>query len=85
MRATYSNVFQGVSVAPRAIFAHDVKGNSPLGGNFLQDRRAATLGVAFTYNNDLEFDIAATTFWGADYANKLGDRDNVAASVRYSF
>ena len=66
-------------------FAHDVNGNSPIGGNFMEDRKAATLGVSFLYLNNLEVAMSATTFWGAKYSNKLADRNNASVSVKYSF
>ncbi|WP_111656409.1 DUF1302 domain-containing protein [Isoalcanivorax indicus] len=85
MRATYSDIFAGVSAAPFVNFAHDVEGNSVLGGNFMENRKAGTLGVNFAYQNNLEFGIAGTAFWGAGYSNKLRDRNNASLSVRYSF
>ena len=85
MRATYSDVFAGVSAAPFVNFAHDVEGNSVLGGNFMENRKAGTLGVNFAYQNNLEFGLSGTAFWGAGYSNKLRDRNNASVSVRYSF
>ncbi|KGD66626.1 hypothetical protein Y5S_00293 [Alcanivorax nanhaiticus] len=85
LRADYSNVFAGVSMSPSIRIAHDVEGNSPIGGNFMEDRKAATLGVNFVYLNNLEVAMSGTTFWGADYSNKLADRNNASVSVKYSF
>lgn len=85
LKADYSNVFAGVSMSPSVRFAHDVNGNSPIGGNFMEDRKAATLGVSFLYLNNLEVAMSATTFWGAKYSNKLADRNNASVSVKYSF
>ena len=85
LKADYSNVFAGISMSPSVRFAHDVNGNSPIGGNFLEDRKAATLGVNFVYLNNLEVGMSATSFWGANYSNKLSDRNNASVSVKYSF
>lgn len=85
LKADYSNVMAGISMSPSIRFAHDVEGNSPIGGNFMEDRKAATLGVSFLYLNNLEVAMSGTTFWGAKYSNKLADRNNASVSVKYSF
>lgn len=85
VKADYSNVFAGISMSPSVRFAHDVNGNSPIGGNFMEDRKAATLGLNFLYLNNLEVGMSATSFWGAKYSNKLADRNNASVSVKYSF
>lgn len=85
LKADYSNVLAGISMSPSVRFAHDVNGNSPIGGNFMEDRKAATLGVSFLYLNNLEVAMSGTTFWGAKYSNKLADRNNASVSVKYSF
>lgn len=85
LRADYNNVFAGVSMHPTLTFAHDVEGNSVMGGNFMEDRKAATLGVNFVYRNNLEVGVQGTSFWGAGYSNKLRDRDNASVSVKYAF
>jgi hypothetical protein len=85
LQADYSNVFAGVAVKPSVRMLHDVQGNSPIGGNFLEDRKAATLGVDFVYLNDLEIGIQATSFWGNSYSNKLSDRNNASLALKYAF
>ncbi|HET8707487.1 MAG TPA: DUF1302 domain-containing protein, partial [Pseudomonadales bacterium] len=85
LNATYNDVFAGVNATPMLRFAHDVKGNSYLSGNFIQDRKSATFSTEFDYLNSFQTEIAYTTFWGADGNNQLSDRDNVAVSVRYTF
>ena len=85
LRANYNNIFAGISMAPSIRVAHDVSGNSPIGGNFMEDRKAATLGLDFVYLNNLEVGMSATSFWGAKYSNKLADRNNASVSVKYSF
>ena len=85
LRADYNNIFAGISMSPSVRIAHDVNGNSPIGGNFMEDRKAATLGLDFVYLNNLEVGMSATSFWGAKYSNKLADRNNATVSVKYSF
>lgn len=85
LKADYNNVFAGVSMVPSVRIAHDVEGNSPIGGNFLEDRKAATLGVNFVYLNQWELGLSGTSFWGGGYANKLADRNNASVTLKYSF
>ena len=85
LQADYNDIFAGVIMKPSLRLAHDVSGNSPIGGNFMEGRQAATLGVKFIYLNNLELGVQATSFWGANYSNKLADRDNASLSLSYSF
>lgn len=86
-RADYNNAFGGAfTLSPRVAFNHDVNGISPgPGGNFIEDRKSATLGVEANYLNKLAFDISYTNFFGAGALNLISDRDFVAFSVKYSF
>lgn len=85
LTSTYNDVFAGVALSPTLRFAHDFKGNSHRTGNFLENRKAATLGVSALYNQAFETAIAYNTFWGAENSNLLGDRDNVTLTLKYSF
>ncbi|MDF3029670.1 MAG: hypothetical protein K0R03_228 [Moraxellaceae bacterium] len=82
---TYNDVFAGVALSPVLRFAHDFKGNSHRTGNFLENRKAGTVGVNALYNQKLEVGVAYNAFWGAENSNLLHDRDNVTASIKYSF
>lgn len=85
--ADFNNV-AGMVMKPQLRFAHDVKGNGVVGGNFMEDRMSATVAVDFEYSGSLMFGVGANTFWGRDglnEGNQLSDRDNVFASVKYSF
>lgn len=85
-RAEYNNLIGAVNVTPRFSFAQDVKGISPgPGGNFIEGRKALTLGLGFQYRINWEFDVSYTNFFGADRYNLLNDRDFVAANIKYSF
>ncbi|MCC1497177.1 DUF1302 domain-containing protein [Alcanivorax sp. 1008] len=85
LQADYTNVFAGVAIKPSVRLQHDVDGNSPIGGNFMEDRKAATLGVDFVYLNNLEVGVQATSFWGNSYSNKLSDRNNASLALKYAF
>jgi Protein of unknown function (DUF1302) len=82
----YLNAIGPVNVLPRFAWRHDVGGISPgPGGNFLEDRKAISLGVGFTYQNDWSADMSFTSFFGAGRHNPLRDRDFVSFSMSYSF
>lgn len=83
--ATYNDAFAGVALTPSVRFAHDVDGNSHRTGNFLQNRKSATVAVSALYNQVLEFTVGYNAFWGAEASNLLHDRDNLSANVKYSF
>jgi hypothetical protein len=65
-RADYNNVFGSpITLSPRVAFNHDVNGITPgPGGNFLQGRKSATIGVEANYLNSLVFDLSYTSFFG---------------------
>lgn len=85
LTATYNDVFAGVALSPVLRFAHDVQGNSHRTGNFLEDRKSATVGVNALYNQVLEVGVAYNAFWGEEQSNLLHDRDNLTANIKYSF
>ncbi len=84
-RLEYNNVFSGVNLQPTLKFAHDVEGNSVRGGNFMENRKSATLALNGSYMFNLEFGISYTGFWGAGLRNYLSDRDHASLNVKYSF
>ncbi len=85
-RLEYNNAIGAVNVTPRFSFSQDVNGISPgPGGNFLEGRKALTVGAAFQYRINWEFDVSYTSFYGADRYNLLNDRDFLAANIKYSF
>ena len=79
----YNNVFAGVNLTPRAVYSHDVKGNSAT-GTFLEDRQALTLGLNAEYLNKYTASVSATKFWGGEY-NTAKDRDFASISLGMSF
>ncbi len=85
-RLDYNNAFGPVNLSPRFSFAHDVDGTSPgPGGNFIDGRKALTVGFGFQYQINLEWDLSYTQYLGAGRYNLINDRDFVAANIKYSF
>ncbi|MFZ0487083.1 MAG: DUF1302 domain-containing protein [Arenicellales bacterium] len=84
-RLTYNNAIGPVALIPNIAFRHDFSGNSPgPGGNFLEGRKAVTLGVAANLRNEWSADISYTSFFGAGNLNLLNDRDFVSFNIKYS-
>jgi hypothetical protein len=85
-RLTYNNALGPINLLPRIAWQHDVSGNSPgPGGPFLEGRKAVTLGLTGTYQNQWSADVAYTNFFGAGRYNLLHDRDFIAFNVKYAF
>jgi len=86
LRLDYNGLIGAWNFSPRFVWAHDVEGTTPgPGGNFVEGRYGATLGVLASYQAKLEFDLSYTVFGGASRYNELGDRDFVAMTAKYSF
>ncbi len=86
-RLDYNNaLFGAINLQPRFSWQHDLQGVSPgPGGNFIQGRKALTLGMTATYQNEWIADISYTGFFGAGRFNLLNDRDFMAFSIKYAF
>ena len=85
MQGTWNDVYAGVNLSPFAIYKEDFEGNSHQTGNFIEGRKAHTLGVRASYQNRLETELQYTSFYGAGKNNAVRDRDNVGLNVKYSF
>lgn len=85
-RLDYNNAVGAVTLSPRVAWSHDVNGNSPgPGGNFIEGRKAITLGLGADYQNRWGADLSYTNFFGAGRYNLINDRDVIAANIKYSF
>jgi hypothetical protein len=85
-RLEYSNAVGPVGLTPHFAWQHDVQGNSPgPGGNFLEGRKAVTLGLTAGYLTNLTMDISYTCFFGGSRYNLINDRDFIGANIKYSF
>jgi len=86
LRLDYLGLIGAWNFSPRFVWAHDVSGTTPgPGGNFVEDRHGATFGISGSYQARFEVDLSYTVFGGAGRYNELGDRDFLAATVKYSF
>ena len=85
LSGTWNDVYAGVNLSPFAVFKHDFEGNSHQTGNFIEGRKAYTLGLRASYLNSLEAEIQYTEFMGAGQSNSGRDRDNIGLNVKYSF
>jgi hypothetical protein len=79
----YSDVFAGINLKPNIAWSHDVDGNSPP-PNFIEDRKALSLGLSADYLNIYKADLSYTTFFGADYHDQ-DDRDFLSLSFSVAF
>lgn len=82
----YNSVYKGINLAPSIAWNHDVSGVSPgPGGNFLEGRKAYTLGLTATYQSSWEAQLKFTNFFGAERYNQIHDRDFISLVLKYSF
>lgn len=85
-RLEYPNLIGAWNILPHFSWAHDVTGTSPgPGGNFVQGRYAATVGISGNLQARTELTVDYTNFGGAGQYNLLNDRDFISASIKYSF
>ncbi|BAN47778.1 DUF1302 domain-containing protein [Metapseudomonas resinovorans] len=85
LSGTWNDVYAGVNVSPYVVYKDDFEGNSYQTGNFIEGRKAYTLGVKATYLQSLEAELQYTEFFGGGQNNSVRDRDNIGVSVKYSF
>jgi len=82
----FNDAIGAVTLSPRIAWAHDVDGTSPgPGGNFVEHRKAVTLGLGASYQSSWSADLSYTDFFGAGRYNLVNDRDFLAFNVKYSF
>ncbi|GMR06144.1 MAG: DUF1302 domain-containing protein [Gammaproteobacteria bacterium] len=85
-RWRYNNVFSSINLNPRVAWAHDVDGTTPgPGGNFIQGRKALSLGLNAVYLEKWSADIAYTRYMGASRYNLINDRDFISFNIKTSF
>ncbi|MEA3332962.1 MAG: DUF1302 domain-containing protein [Pseudomonadota bacterium] len=81
----YFNVIGPIGFTPRVAWSHDVSGISPLGGPFLERRKAITFGLTANYLSSWTADLSYTNYFGAGAYNTVNDRDFIGFNVKYSF
>ena len=85
LSGTWNDVIAGVNLSPFVVYKDDFEGNSYQTGNFIEGRKAYTLGMRAMYMNSLEAELQYTEFSGGGNNNAVRDRDNVGINVKYSF
>ncbi|MBM7062187.1 DUF1302 domain-containing protein [Pseudomonas sp. UL073] len=85
LSGSWNDVYGGIKLSPYVVFQDDFKGNSDRTGNFIEGRKAHTLGIDATYLNSFEVGLQYTEYYGAGQNNSTRDRDNVSLSAKYSF
>ncbi|OYQ34878.1 hypothetical protein CHU95_09850 [Niveispirillum lacus] len=86
IRFDYLNALPGINLYPSISWQHDVNGTTPTPlGNFVEGRKAVSLGLRALVRETITVDLAYSNFFGAGKFNLINDRDFVSASVKYSF
>ncbi len=81
----FFNVIGPIGFTPRIGWSHDVSGISPLGGPFLERRKAITFGLEANYLSSWTTDLSYTNYFGAGAYNGVNDRDFIGFNVKYNF
>ncbi len=84
-RLTYNNAVGPVALSPSLAFRHDVSGTTPgPGGNFIEGRKAITLGLEANLRNEWTAALSYTSFFGAGRHDLINDRDFISFNIKYS-
>lgn len=85
-KADYNNVFSGVNMFQRAVFAHDVNGITPDPlFMFVEDRKSLAYSIGFDYLNKWSGELSYNLFWGGKgTTNNIADRDFISFNIKYS-
>lgn len=82
----YPNAIGAVTLSPKIAFSHDIYGISPgPGGNFLEGRKAISVGLGGSYLERWQADLNYISYFGAGDINLLHDRDFVVMDIKYLF
>ncbi|MDX1496224.1 MAG: DUF1302 family protein, partial [Salinisphaeraceae bacterium] len=82
----YQDAIWGINLEPLVGIFHDIGGISPgPGGNFIEDRVVALLGLRFDYLSKWNGEIRYTDYSGAGVNNQQNDRDYIQVYVGYQF
>lgn len=85
-KADFNNVFAGVNMSHRMVFAHDVNGITPDPlFMFTEDKKSLAYSVVFDYLNRWSTEFSYNAFWGGvGTTNNIADRDFVSFNIKYS-
>jgi len=82
----YESVLPGISLQPRLIFMHDVKGVAPgPAENFVSGRKNILVDMETRYKEALSFTIGYGWWTGGGVGNLYSDRDFAQVFVKYQF
>jgi hypothetical protein len=85
-RFDYLGAIGGINLSPSITWQHDVKGTTPTPvSNFIEGRKAISLGLKGTLLDRWTADISYSAFFGGGDFNLIRDRDFVSASIKYAF
>jgi hypothetical protein len=83
---TYQGVLGGISLTPRLLFTHDLRGTTPAPvSTFVEERKSFTAGLGINYINRWTGNLSYTGFFAAGDRNLLTDRDLVRLRISYTF
>lgn len=83
---TYQSILGGISLIPRFLFTHDLRGTTPAPvSTFVEERKSFTAGLGLNYINRWTGSLSYTSFFGAGDRNLLKDRDLVRLRISYTF
>ena len=86
MQIEYTNPFDvPITLTPSVAWAHAIHGNSAIGGPFLEEQMAVTVGLELDYLETWGAQVIYGSFFGAGDKNDLHDRDFFSFSVSYAF
>lgn len=80
----YPGVFDMFTMTPSIFWGHDVSGYSS-DGQFIEDRKALTLGVKFDYKKKYQLEAGYTTFSNSAKYDPFRDRDFFSAAISATF
>ena len=85
-KADYNNVFAGVNLSQRVVFAHDVNGITPDPlFMFVEDRKSVSYALSFDYLSKWSGELSYNVFWGGQgTTNNIADRDFISFNIKYS-
>jgi hypothetical protein len=82
----YANAIGAVNLSPTVAFSHDVNGITPgAGANFVEGRKALTLGLKAKYLERWQASVRYTNYFGREHLNPINDRDFVSINFKCFF
>ena len=80
----YNSVMSGLDLAVKTSFQHAVHGSWKT-LTLVENAKQAGIGLQATYLKRWVADVKYAVFWDAENRNNKHDRDNITATIAYSF